>query len=84
LPGNKILRPELKKFQFDAKRYLISDATVTQALNGKSFVITGRFSPQEAKQLALDINYGTADYKLDFLSASFVSKTKSDSAFIAG
>ncbi|UIF67276.1 protein translocase subunit SecDF [Mesomycoplasma hyopneumoniae] len=84
LQGNKILQPELKKYQFDAKKYLISDATVSQALNGKSFVITGRFTPQEAKQLALDINYGTADYKLDFLSASFVSKTKSDSVFIAG
>ncbi|WDV48784.1 protein translocase subunit SecDF [Mesomycoplasma ovipneumoniae] len=84
LPDRKILQPSLKKFQIDAKRYLISDATVSQALNGKSFVITGNFSPQEAKQLALDINYGTADYKLDFLSASFVSKTKSESAFIAG
>lgn len=84
LPENKTLQPELKKFQFDAKKYLVSDATVTHALNGKSFVITGRFSPQEAKQLALNINYGTADYKLDFLSASFINKTKSESAFIAG
>ncbi|MBG0730622.1 protein translocase subunit SecDF [Mycoplasma sp. 'Moose RK'] len=84
LSRNKFLQPELKKFQFNARKYLISDATVTQALNGKSFVITGRFSPQEAKQLALNINFGTADYKLDFLSASFVSQSKSDSAFIAG
>ncbi|SYV91124.1 bifunctional preprotein translocase subunit SecD/SecF, partial [Mesomycoplasma hyorhinis] len=60
---------------------MISDARVQQALNGSSFVINGNFSSAEAKQLALNINFGTANYKLDFLSASFVSQTKSDSAF---
>ncbi|QJB71455.1 protein translocase subunit SecDF [Mycoplasma sp. 1654_15] len=81
LQNNRPATPVLKQYQFDAKKYLISDARVQQALNGSSFVINGNFSSAEAKQLALNINFGTADYKLDFLSASFVSQTKSDSAF---
>ncbi|WP_434336804.1 protein translocase subunit SecDF [Mesomycoplasma conjunctivae] len=84
LGQNRFLQPKLKEFQFDAKKYLISEATVSSPLNGSSFVISGNFSSQEAKQLALNINYGIADYKLDFLSASFVSKSKSDYAFLAG
>ncbi|AFX74096.1 Protein-export membrane protein secD [Mesomycoplasma hyorhinis SK76] len=81
LQNNQPASPVLKQYQFDAKKYLISDARVQQALNGSSFVINGNFSSAEAKQLALNINFGTANYKLDFLSASFVSQTKSDSAF---
>ncbi|WP_027334016.1 protein translocase subunit SecDF [Mycoplasma elephantis] len=86
---NTSLKPILKKHTINAKDFLISQAMVQQPLNGNSFQISGNFTPEEANQLALNINYGTAKYDLDFVSSSIISPNSSnvsnfDHALIAG
>ena len=44
--------------------YLISQAQVSEALNGRKFVIQGQFNSEEAHDLARRINFGSADYSL--------------------
>ncbi|MGZ9413186.1 protein translocase subunit SecDF [Mycoplasma sp. Z386] len=76
-----VFQPILKEAQFDAKKYLISSAQVNSALSGESFVIQGNFTSSEAKQLALNINYGTDNYSLKLLSSSFVPRDLGENAF---
>ncbi|MGY6171762.1 protein translocase subunit SecDF [Candidatus Mycoplasma pogonae] len=84
----KEFEPVLKEGVFKAQDYLISQASVREPLSGSSFVIGGNFSADEAKQLALNIDYGSAEYKLELLSSNFVSATLGsqalNSALIAG
>ncbi|UUD37180.1 bifunctional preprotein translocase subunit SecD/SecF [Mycoplasmopsis californica] len=86
---SQVIRPLLKENAFNAKNFLISSATVSQPLHGKSFTISGSFTNQEANQLALNINYGTAKYDLKFISSSIIAPNSSnvsnfDHAIIAG
>ncbi|UWD34348.1 protein translocase subunit SecDF [Mesomycoplasma molare] len=76
-----IIQPVLKESQFNAKNYLISSAQVNEPLSGESFVIQGNFTSSAAKQLALNINYGTDNYSLKLLSSSFVPKDLGENAF---
>ncbi|VEU59805.1 protein translocase subunit SecDF [Mesomycoplasma neurolyticum] len=79
--GNKNLTPTLKESEINAKNYLVSSASVATSLSGETFVIQGKFTNAEAKQLALNINYGIDDYSLKFLSSSFVQKELGENSF---
>ncbi|UVD81472.1 protein translocase subunit SecDF [Mycoplasma iguanae] len=76
-------KPELKKEVFDASKYMLSAATVRQALSGTTFTITGNFSAAEAAQLALNLNYGSAEYTLKLLSSNFIPAQLGAEAFDA-
>lgn len=77
---NQIKTAVLKEKQFNAKKYLVSEAYVSQALNSDSFTITGKFTQEEAIRLAMDINYGTAKYNLQFLSSSWIVPNSSNTS----
>ncbi|MDJ1646634.1 protein translocase subunit SecDF [Mycoplasma phocimorsus] len=84
---NSFLSGELKKNVFDAELYLISVASVSQPLTGNRFNISGNFTQDQAKKLALDINYGVAPYKLEARSEHLIpagAQTNFDSAIYAG
>ncbi|MCK5867128.1 MAG: protein translocase, partial [Mycoplasmataceae bacterium] len=61
--------------------HLISRATVSRALSGKSFVITGGFDIKKAKQLARKINYGATNYRLDLQYSNYITATYGSNAF---
>lgn len=77
----KVLQNTLKESEFNAKKYLISVARVSEPLNTKTVSISGSFTPSEATQLANDINYGLSDYDLVVLSSVYVNQSLNDSAF---
>ncbi|WGI36398.1 protein translocase subunit SecDF [Mesomycoplasma lagogenitalium] len=77
----KFSQPILKQEQFDARKYLISVLPVFQPLTGETFIIQNDFSSADAKQLALDINYGAQDYHLKLLSSSFISFEQGNQTF---
>lgn len=84
---NQFLVGELKKNVFDAELYLISVASVSAPLSGNRFNISGNFTQEQAKKLALDINYGVAPYKLEARSEHIIpagAQTNFDSAIFAG
>lgn len=82
LGNNKTLQPALKQFQFNAKKYLISEIPIFGSQNSEYLDISGQFSSQQATQLALNINYSNADFKLDLVSSSFINEKKSNLAYI--
>lgn len=61
--------------------FLISSAKVTKPLAGKNFEIDGSFSIFQAKQLASNINFGLATYKLVEKSSHFVNPEYGSSSF---
>ncbi|MHA3828533.1 protein translocase subunit SecDF [Mycoplasma sp. Z1473D] len=71
----------LKEYQFNAREYLISDATVHQPLNSADIQITGKFTPQEANELAGKINFGLSDYDLTVLSNIYLNPNLNSNAF---
>lgn len=73
----------LKTADFNAADYMISAASVNQALNGSNFVIQGNFTSNEAAKLASNINYGSALYELKLLSSNFVPASIGEIAFTA-
>ncbi|QZE12559.1 protein translocase subunit SecDF [Mycoplasma sp. Ms02] len=79
--STKLIQNVYKTAGFNAEKYLISAASVTQPLNSKDIVISGNFTTQEATKLANNINYGLTDYKLDLLSSIYVTPTLNDNAF---
>ncbi|WLP85345.1 protein translocase subunit SecDF [Mycoplasma seminis] len=72
---------ELKTNQFNAKEFLISEASVNQPLNTADVQITGNFTPQEATELANKINFGLSDYELDVISNIYLNADLKSSAF---
>lgn len=79
--GIRFVNNVMKQTPFDAKEYLISVASVSQALNTQSVIISGNFSQTEATNLANDINFGLTDYNLQVLSSLYVDSTLNNSAF---
>ena len=75
------LKNVLKKNIFDAKKYLLSDASVKTALSGKSFVIEGSFTKEETLALARKISYGISNYSLNIISAHHVGASYGNDAF---
>ena len=74
--------PVLRKYYpFDASHYLISQASVSHALSGRTFVIEGNFSHEEAASLARKINYGASNYDLKISSSNFVDASYGSNAF---
>ena len=71
----------LKYHEFDAKRYMISAASVKTALSGNTFVIEGNFTPSETKSLAQQISYGISNYKLEIASSTHVGASYGTHAF---
>ncbi|MFV8470101.1 protein translocase subunit SecDF [Mycoplasma sp. VS509_3] len=71
----------LKEHEFNAKEYLISDASVNGPLNTADVQITGNFTPQEAGELAGKINFGLSDYELNVLSNIYLNPNLNSNAF---
>ncbi|MCC3161104.1 MAG: protein translocase subunit SecDF [Mollicutes bacterium PWAP] len=61
--------------------YLISEASVTKSLFGKSFVIEGNFTNEEVQKLASKINYGVSDYSLKLISSNIINAEYGQNAF---
>lgn len=76
---NPNIKPTLKVNELNAKKYLVSAATVQRALSGNKFTISGEFTKQESSRLASDINFGTSDYRLKFESNNNITSNSDGS-----
>ncbi|WP_025755588.1 protein translocase subunit SecDF [Mycoplasmopsis cricetuli] len=72
----------LKKNQIDIEnRYLISIASVNNAINTKKVIISGNFQAESARNLANRINFGLSDYDLQVVSSHYLDSTLQSRAF---
>ncbi|WP_246051808.1 hypothetical protein [Mycoplasma nasistruthionis] len=72
---------ELKKYQFDASQFLISDAQVSAPLNQANIQISGNFTAATSTELANKINFGLSNYELKVLSNIYLDQSLNNSAF---
>ena len=72
LPGKHVI---------NFKDFLISSAKVSKPLAGKNFEIEGDFTISQAKQLASNINFGLANYKLMEKSSHFINPEYGSNSF---
>ena len=71
----------LRSSVFDGSQYLISSASVTKPLNGRTFVIEGSMTAKEVSSLARKISYGVSNYTLKLVSSNHVGATYGSHAF---
>ena len=71
----------LRTHTVQAEQYIISQASIKQGLAGRTFVIEGHFSNQQAKSLAQKINYGSSKYSLKTEYSNYISATYGTNAF---
>ncbi|MDZ7293679.1 protein translocase subunit SecDF [Mycoplasmopsis pulmonis] len=78
---NRLIPNAKRESRLNVSSFLLSEANVRQALNAETFIITGNLTASSAKQLALDVNFGSGDYTLELLSSRFVDATLGTQSF---
>jgi protein-export membrane protein SecD len=63
---------------------VISDPTVQEAIPGGNATITGKFSPQEGRDLVENLNFGALPVPITLVSSNTIGPTLGDIAYKAG
>lgn len=63
---------------------VISDPVVQEAIPGGSATITGKFTPQEARSLVENLNFGALPVPITLISSNTIGPTLGDIAYHAG
>jgi protein-export membrane protein SecD len=62
----------------------ISEPTIQEAISGGSATITGQFSPQEARSLVENLNFGALPVPIELVSSNTIGPTLGADAYNAG